>query len=447
MILTLKILLLIIFCHQVLFWIYFWQIKEYRFDRFVDSLKNPFDLLKAFKNQYNLTSWFRPIQTFRALISLTASILTTVFLISFFPPQISIFFTLLIPLISAFFIIIFQPIFSFLKSRQIKQAKLIMSNFKGTVIGVTGSFGKSSTKELLATILSEKFKIDKTQKNNNSEIGVAQTVLKLKTNSDIFVVEMGAYKIGEIKAICDIVKPKIGIITGLGDQHLGLFGSLGNIKKAKYELIESLPKNGFSLIADKDFSLKDAKNIKNFTDHIEFDYQQTHFSVPLLGQELIRNVIGAIKISQHLGLTLKEIQTALSKIDKNLFYPKLISLKSNNFIIDDSYNSSLESFLSGLNYLKTWKNYKKVLITPGIIELGSNAQKDHQIIGKNLDFIDSVIVTQPHYFPELNQNNNTQLITDPHKVTSQLKKIKQTNTVFLFKGRIPSTIISSLTHE
>lgn len=322
-----------------------------------------------------------------------------------------------------------------------------MSNFKGTVIGVTGSFGKSSTKELLAAILSEKFKVDKTQKNNNSEIGVAQTVLKLKTNSDIFVVEMGAYKIGEIKAICNIVKPKIGIITGLGDQHLGLFGSLSNIKKAKYELIESLPKNGFSLIADKDFSLKDAKNIKNFTDHIEFDYQQTHFSVPLLGQELIRNVIGAIKISQYLGLTLKEIQTALSKIDKNLFYPKLISLKSNNFIIDDSYNSSLESFLSGLNYLKTWKNYKKVLVTPGIIELGSNAQKDHQIIGKNLDFVDSIIVTQPHYFPELNQNNNALLITNPHKIVSSLKKEKQSNTVFLFKGRVPSTIISSLTHE
>jgi len=447
MILFIKLIILIVLIHQTSFWVYFWQIKEYRFDRFFDSLKNKHDLSKVIKNQYDLTTWFRPKTTFRGTISLLISLITVLFLIFYLSLKISLLLLFLVPLIPSLYIIVSNPIFTFLKQRQIQKARQIMSEFKGTVIGITGSYGKSSTKELLSTILSSKFRVDKTQKNNNSEIGVAQTVLNLKTDSDIFVVEMGAYKIGEIQAICNIVKPKIGIITGLGDQHLSLFGSLQNIKTAKYELIKSLPKNGLGLIADKDFKLEDAKNIKTFPDHVQFDYQKHQFNVPLLGQDLIRNVIGAIKVAQYLGMTLEEIKKALSKINPNLFYPKLISLKNNIHIIDDSYNSSLESFLSAITYLKTWKNYQKVLVTPGIIELGENALKDHQIIGKNLSDIDSIIVTQPHYFKNLNKNNNASLITNPKKIITSLKELKKSKTVFLFKGRIPSIIINSITHE
>lgn len=447
MIIFLKLILLIIFTHQSLFWIYLWQVKEYRSDRFFDALNSHFDIFKAIKNQYNLFSWFRPQPTFRAILSTLLSLLITIFLIknlSFFT---TILVTLLIPLICSFSILIFHPIFYFLKQNKIKKATEKMSHFSGTVIGVTGSYGKSSTKEILATILSAKFKVAKTQKNNNSEIGVAQTVLNLKNNPQIFIVEMGAYHRGEIQAICNIVKPTIGIITGLGDQHLSLFGSLENIKKTKYELINSLPKNGYSLIAQKDFNLTDAQNIKSFPDHVEFDYNKHHFSLPLLGQDLIRNVIGAIKIAQHLGLSLPEIQAALSKLNPSEFYPKLITVKPNIFIIDDSYNSSLESFLSALNYLSTWKDYQKVLVTPGIIELGSHSQKDHLLIGKQLKFIDSVIVTQPQSFQELHQFNNTILITKTGDIISRLKSLKKNHTVFLFKGRVPSTIINLLRHE
>lgn len=441
------LLIIIIFIHQTLFWIYFWQLKEYRLDRFFDALNTRFDILKAFKNQYNLLSWFRPRPTFRALISTILSLFITIFIIkdlSFFN---TIFITLLIPLICSFSVLIFHPLFYFLKFIKIKKATNIMSHFTGIVIGITGSYGKSSTKEILATILSSKFKVAKTQKNNNSEIGVAQTVLNLKNTPDIFIVEMGAYRRGEIKAICNIVKPQIGLITGIGDQHLSLFGSLENLKKAKYELIDSLPQNGFGLVAQKDFDLTDAQDIKSFPDHVEFNYQKYHFSAPLLGQELIRNIIGAIKIAQHLGMSLSEIQSSLSKLNPSDFYPKLITVKPNIFIIDDSYNSSLESFLSALNYLSTWEDYQKVLITPGIIELGSHTQKDHLLIGKKLKFIDSVIITQPQSFLELNQFNNTQLITKTSDIIAKLKYIKKEKTVFLFKGRAPSIIIKSISHE
>jgi len=116
------------------------------------------------------------------------------------------------------------------------------------VIGITGSYGKSSTKEFLATILSAKYKVCKTSANRNSEIGVAETVLReLKPEHEIFIVEMGAYRTGEIKAICDIVHPTIGVLTAVSEQHLALFGSLEATKKAKYELIEALPENGIAI--------------------------------------------------------------------------------------------------------------------------------------------------------------------------------------------------------
>lgn len=440
----LNLLLFLIFTHQILFWTYLWQIKEYRPDRFFDSLNNKYDLWKALRNQYNLLIWYRPKTTLRALSILSPSIFL-IFLASILSSFFNLlFFTISIPFLVAFFVYFSFPIFNFLRKKVIIKATKKMANFKGIVIGVTGSFGKSSTKEILASILSQKYKVVKTPKNNNTEIGVAKTVLNLKNNPDIFVVEMGAYKIGEVKAICNIVRPKIGIITGLGNQHLSLFGSLENIKKAKYELIDSLPKDGFGLVAEKDFSLNDAKNIKTFIDHLEFDYQKTHFSVPILNKDIISNIIGAIKIALYLKVSIEKIKESLKNLDPSLFYPKLSKLNNNIFIVNDSYNANLESFLAILEYLKIYKNYKKVLITPGIIELGKDSKKTHQLIAENLKFVDKVIVTQPNYFKELNKFNNAQLITNVNKTIDTLKNLKKPKTVFLFKSRIPQVIIDSL---
>lgn len=440
----LNLFLFLIFVHQILFWTYLWQIKEYRFDRFFDSISNKYDFWKSFKNQYNLFVWYRPKLTLRGFF-----IFFPCFFLAFLFSVLSSFFdlliiTFLIPFLVSLFVYLSSPLFDFLKKRIISKATHKMSDFKGIVVGVTGSFGKSSTKEILASILSQKYKVAKTLGNNNTEIGVAQTVLNLKNNPDIFIVEMGAYKIGEIQAICKIVNPKIGIITGLGNQHLSLFGSLENIKKAKYELIDALPKNGLGLIAEKDFGLNDAKNIKTFTDHLEFDYQKTHFSVPILNKNMISNIIGAIKIAIYLKVPLEKIKTGLKKLDPSLFYPKLSKLKNNIFVIDNSYNANLESFVSILDYLKIYKDYKKILITPGIIELGKDSHKTHEIIGEKLKFIDEIIITQPNYFEELNQFNNARLITNVKKIIITLQGLKKSKTVFLFKSRVPQVIINSL---
>lgn len=436
-----NLILLIILLHQALFWVYFWQLKEYRLDRMLASFETKYDYFKVLKNQFNLKVWFRPKSTFR-------SIITFIFLFFYIlsTPEDSLVLTIIIfPLISFLFVYLVSPPFILIKKYLSQKATKKMLSYKGTVIGITGSYGKSSTKEILVSVLSNHFSVSKTLANNNSEIGVTKTVLKqLKMDSDIFVVEMGAYRRGEIKTICDIVHPQIGIITGIGNQHLSLFKSLDNIKKAKYELIDSLPPDGFSLVAEKDFSLKDVSNIKIFIDHVEFTYQKTNFEVPILGQSLIRNIIAVIKTSQHLGLTLSQIKTDLKNIDPNLFSPKLINLSKNSFIVDNSYNSSIEGFTNVIEYASSLPDYQKIIITPGLIELGKTSHQDHLKLGKLLKSIDHVIVTHPSYFTELNFHKNARLITPVNQIITELKYLRKPKTLYIFQGRIPKVIINSL---
>lgn len=368
------IIFFIIYLHQVLYWVYWWQLKEYRIDRFKAGFSK-----KSLLWQFDLRHWWRPKLTARAIISILISLI-------FFDLSSVI----LAPVLVAIAIAISSPPFILCKKILVFRAKRKMKNFKGTVIGITGSYGKSSTKELLNKVLGSRFQVLVTPENNNSEIGVAQTVLKkLKGDEDFFIVEMGAYKIGEIKNICDMVTPKIGIITGIGGQHLALFGSLENIKKAKYELINSLPPDGEKFIAGEDFKLEEAKNIKVFKDHVEFDFEKQKFSIKILGKSLIRNVLGVIKVSQYLKLTLPEISQALNGDFPNI-YPKLL----NNNVIDNTYNSSLESFLSAIDYLQVWKDYKKVVVTPGFMELGENAKSDWEKVLAAAKNVDELILTK-----------------------------------------------------
>lgn len=322
-----------------------------------------------------------------------------------------------------------------------------MRNFPGLVIGITGSYGKSSTKELLAQVLSLKYKVAKTEGNDNSEIGVAQRVLKLAGNEEVFIAEMGAYSRGEIRSICEIVKPKIGIITGIGDQHLGLFGSLEDIKKTKYELVESLPKDDLGLVADVDFSLKDVKNLSVFTDHVEFLYGGQKFKVPVLGGNQVRNLVAVIKVASHLGLSLPEIAKQLLSLDPRRISPYLLRGKNGSYIIDNSYNASVEAFLSLLEYLTTWKGYAKIVVTPGMIELGSNAEKDHLLVGKRLKVADAVFVTNPNYFRKLNYWGNASLILDRSQLLAKLKEYSQKRSVILFINRVPKVLIDSLVED
>ena len=432
--LIIKVFLLILGFCQLLFWVYYWQLKEYRWDRFVDGLKNEWQDLAL--KQFDISRWYRPKVTVRSILTLLVG--TTVV---FYFWQ---YWWVAAPLMSAVLVFLWQPIFDWQKRKIINLARIKMTGFKGTVIGVTGSYGKSSTKEMLFEVLLKKFRVVSTPKNVNTEIGVAQTVLKWKGDEEVAIVEMGAYKRGEIKAICQLVKPKIGIITGIGDQHLSLFGSIENIKKAKYELIESLPVDGWGLVAEKDFKMAEAGKIKTSKEQIEFDFEKQKFIVPVLGKQFVRNVIGVIKAAKFMGISLAETAGALHNLNRDNFWPKLVWVKQDLVIVDDSYNAGLESFLNLLEYVKVWSGWKKILVTPGMIELGKKTNEDHLEVGKSLKEIDEVILTNGKNFAELNKWGNVKVIKGESKVINKIKRSISGKTVMIFKSRVPRVVIDSI---
>jgi len=421
--------------HQLLSWLYFWQIKEYRWDRFWDALKNGeiFWLLK----QYDIRRWYRPKMTLRAIFSLLLGLVLICFL--------KWWWLLVAPLLVAVIVLGSGPVFEIQKRRIIGKAKRKMEKFCGVVIGVTGSYGKSSTKEILVGLLKEKYKVAYTKDNLNSEMGVALSVLSWKGDEEVAVVEMGAYKRGEIRAICEMVKPEIGIITGLGDQHLSLFGSLENLKKAKYELIDSLPKEGKAFVAGKEFSVNELKRRKVEVDGFSFEYEGEEYKTKLLGAGQMSNVLAAIKVALYLKMTRKEIKKALLGLDRDKFWPKMYEVNENLVVIDNSYNASKESFLSLIDYLESWKGYSKIIVSPGMIELGKNSKKDHKEIGERLEKINKFFLTKRNYFEELNKYGQVEVVTKNEDLLARLREeVSKGKVVLAFKSRVSRKLIDQI---
>jgi len=298
-----------------------------------------------------------------------------------------------------------------------KAKKKLKSNPNLKVVGITGSFGKTSTKYIVNTILSQKYNTLMTPESYNTTMGVVRTINeKLSSTHQLFICEMGAKYIGDIKEICDIVEPDYGILTAIGPQHLDTFKSLDNIRKTKLELVDSLPsENGLAFVNWEDENIRSSKITKNtvkfglsseadyYAEDIEIDEKGSNFNVKmpngdsikiktkLLGKLNVLNIVGAVAIADKLGLSKEEIKTGVKYIRP---VPHRLNLKQNpngSIIIDDAYNSNVKGATMALEVLGSFKNRKRILITPGIVELGDKANEYNKNLGKvaanNCDFI------------------------------------------------------------
>ena len=382
---------------------------------------------------------------------------------------------LVIPLIA---MAITYPLSKYLKIRTIFQAKSLIEQIKPVVIGITGSYGKSTTKEFLYTILSSSKKTIKTVANENTEIGVARAVVNnLKNGVEYFVVEAGAYKRGEIKVICDIVRPSIAIITGIEKQHLALFGSLEDIKRAKYELVESLPKCGivvfnysnsqcremaqwakaskkqlkvysYSMSKEADADMVSeiitlqAKSIKF---KISFAKETQMLEAPIVGNHYVENLTGAILVARQLNISWQDISKAVKMLELPKSALKL-QKAGNGLVINDSYNSSPKSFEVALDYLSGLEQKPKLVVTSGIIELGSETKNIHSQIGKKMtNMVDWLIVTDRENYKYLKVGyERASTVNFSKDVKLIKKKIAETTSqggVVLIEGRVPAGII------
>ena len=283
----------------------------------------------------------------------------------------------------------------YLKFKRQAQNKLKSMNLP--VVGITGSYGKTSSKNILNDVLNVKFNSFATPKNFNTPYGLIRSINQyLDKFNDIFIAEMGAFKVGEINTTCQLVKPKYGILTTIGEAHLESFGSRENIQKGKFELIESLPSDGIGILNGDDewqrsYKLKNnckilwmgidnkdvdvyATNIKlsgtgtNFDCVFKGDKKKYPFHTKLLGRHNVYNILAAILLGKELGMTIEELQRGVEAV-QTIEHRLELKQSGKLNIIDDAYNSNPVGSKMALDVLNLMDGVK-IIVTPGMIELG-----------------------------------------------------------------------------
>jgi len=391
---------------------------------------------------------------------------------------------LLIPFIVSIIVLSFQPFAVIFRSQIIIMAKRKREKLKDLlVIGITGSYGKTSTKEFLYRILSKKFRVLKTSERQNSEIGISQCILnELTPEYDIFIVEMGAYGRRGIKLLCNIVKPHVGILTGINEQHLALFGSQKNIIRTKYELIESLPKDGLAIFNGSDkYCLelydKTEKPKRIFTSQprvlgIEPDVWAENiivqkefvffrgcdkdgcdnFKAYLSGSHFVSNLLGAICVATELGMKKEEISQSVLDIDAPRRTMNIFKGLNDLIIIDDSYSANPQGVIAALDYLKIYDG-KKLIVMPCLIELGLASREIHKSIGRKIgEICDAAIITTRDYFQEIREgavekglkNEEILFSENPSEILNTIQTFFYSGDAILFAGRVPQKIIDNL---
>lgn len=321
--------------------------------------------------------------------------------------------------------LLLRPIDLFLKNRILARATMLRAGHPDlTVIGITGSVGKTTTKEILYHLLKDTGAIA-TPLHVNTEMGVADWLIRTlvhepRDSKRILIVEMGAYRTGEIALLCEIAQPTIGIVTFVGKQHSALFGGEEAIARAKGELLASLPKDGYAFVnADSpllDLLVKEStvKPTTIGTDHralikafdieetgsgIRFSAFDTTFAVPMAGTHNITNILLAITTAKHLGTPLSALQKSLQNFTA---FERTFTVRKERgiTILDNSYNSSAESFDAGIDWAKRQPNREKILVMSGIIELGKDEERVHRMIAEKASKIfERVYITQERFLP------------------------------------------------
>lgn len=278
------------------------------------------------------------------------------------------------------------------------------------VVAITGSSGKTTTKEILASTLSNKFKIFKTPLNHNNEIGLCQTIFSTPEDTEVLIIEMGMRGLGEIELLSKYAEPDISIIANVGSAHIGRLGTRENIAKAKCEIVKY--QRGNKLIAHDDelikktvefngekifYSINDVEILEKNANYSKFKYLNKEFELNIGGDFNIENSLSAINCGLELGMDFNEIKAGLKNYKS--IEKRWETITAGNFnIINDSYNANPESMKAFVDTVfELYENY--ILVLGDMGELGENEINYHKQVGnyinshKNLDIKTTVICT------------------------------------------------------
>ena len=337
------------------------------------------------------------------------------------------------------------------------------------VIAITGSVGKTSTKDLVANVVAQKYKICKTIGNNNNNIGMPFTILNAPNDIEAFVLEMGMNHLGEIHLLSKIAKPNICIITNIGTSHIGNLGSRENILKAKLEILDGA-KNPYMIINNDNDLLhkwykehKDKINVKTYGIHEKSDIQaeeielyengskyntyvknkKENIKVPVGGEHFVLNSLCAIAVGELLNIENDAIKRGIETFSLTKNRMEIIELKNGIRLINDAYNSSVESVKASLAYMNHMKANRRIAVLGDILETGEFALALHKEIGEIVceNQVDILICSGENakYIAESAKEKgfnekNIYYFENREEIVNLLKQIMQSEDVILFKA-------------
>ena len=370
-----------------------------------------------------------------------------------------------------------KPIENIFNRWYINDAKKTLKNYSDLkVIGITGSYGKTTTKFILTRILSEKFNVVCTPKSFNTPMGVVRTIRgMLKPQTEIFICEMGAKNVGDIKEICDIVEPDFGMITSVGPQHLETFKTVDSVFNTKFELADAVKHK-----VGKTFVNGDSKEIVKrigtdefivygtgpecdfMAENITYGKFGSEFIITLGGEKIklnsrllglhsIINITGAAAIAHSLGVSNEEIKFAVASLKPYEHRLEMKTSVNGSVMIDDAYNANPEGSIEAVRVLGSFDGMKKVIITPGLIELGEKEYECNRTLGleagKICDII--ILVGKNRSKPLADGVNSTEFNKDNLFIANSFmeameiySRFADSNTVLLIENDLPDNYLN-----
>ncbi len=353
------------------------------------------------------------------MIGLTPASTLTMVLLFVYP--------MLLPFVVALSALLALPVEKMIFRLYFKDAeKKLLANAGLIRIGITGSYGKTSTKFVLNTILSQKYNVLCTPASFNTPMGVTRIVReRLQPSHQVFIGEMGARHVGEIKELSSLVHPEIGILTAVGPQHLDTFRTIERIEKTKYELIEALPRDGFAVFVDdgdivtrlyekteKPKCLVGREGTEVWAENVQVSATGSSFllcfkdgeKIPcetrMLGEHNILNILTAAAVARHLKLTSAQIARGIAALQPVEHRLQLLKSAGGVTVIDDAFNTNPRSAKKALDVLKAFPG-RRIIVTPGMVELGAEEEKYNEEFGAYMaDCVDiAVLVGKKHTAP------------------------------------------------
>ncbi len=465
-------------------WTAILQQKEYRLDRlkvFIESAEGVAELLHVIPTGIELTrtGFKRPKITLRSLVSwllilaelsvsagvgigwYIAQTPTTTSLI-----LVAVWLTLVLFLVPVFVMLTAIPtslIARYRTTQVSRQAGLLLATHSPLVIGITGSYGKSSTKQLLAHVLGKKYTVFATPRSFNTRLSVAQSVLRGYSGQKIVILEYGAYGPREIERLAADLPPSWAVITGFAPQHVGLFGSEDAIAQAKAELLLALPENGkvFSNADDtgvqRIIGAAESKRSLDITEYsisaltwlqrarltaagkLELPQAGKGISTQLVGKHYLQTIAGVWSVAQALGMTESAVFKRLESFEPSSNFVRNRTTKTGVHVIDDGGTSNPRGFAAALALLAELEYPQKVLVTPGIVDLGAQSDSIHRVLA---DQAWNVGVSEVLYVGGAGVDSFTavfgarRIITERKAVETTLRSLPK-GSVLLIEGRMP----------